>query len=52
MAALLPPGCRPILVMDAGIRSHVWQMLRQALDWELVVRIRGIVPVCPVAGKQ
>lgn len=52
LAALVPPGCRPIVVMDAGFGSHVWQMIQQELDWDFVVRIRGIVQVCPDPGTD
>lgn len=40
LAAVLPPGCRPILVADAGFRGPFCQAVR-ARGWDFVVRIRA-----------
>ena len=46
LASLLPPGCRPILLSDAGFRRP-W--FRAVLDvgWDYVGRVRGTVHVQP-----
>jgi len=40
LAAILPPGCTPILVADAGFRGPFCQAVL-AHGWDFVVRIRG-----------
>lgn len=40
LAGILPPGCRPIVMTDAGFHA-TWFKLVQAQGWEFVGRIRG-----------
>jgi hypothetical protein len=40
LAAILPTGCRPILIADAGFRGPFCQTVL-ALKWDFVVRIRA-----------
>jgi hypothetical protein len=40
LAAIVPPGCRPILVADAGFRGPFCQAVL-ARGWDFVVRIRA-----------
>lgn len=40
LAAVLPPGCTPILIADAGFRGPFCQAVR-ALGWHFVIRIRA-----------
>ena len=40
LQALLPVGCRPIIVTDAGVRTPWFQQV-EALDWDWVGRIRN-----------
>lgn len=47
LAAMLPPGCMPILITDAGFRS-VWFRLINRLGWHWIGRIRNRDMVSPV----
>lgn len=40
--ALLPEGCRPIVITDAGFRGPWFQDV-EALDWDWIGRIRNVV---------
>lgn len=40
LAAIVPPGCTPILIADAGFRGPFCQAVL-ALGWDFVVRIRS-----------
>lgn len=40
LESVLPPGCRPIIVTDAGFRSP-WMRLVEGMDWDFVGRIRA-----------
>ncbi len=40
LAAIIPEGCRPILVTDAGFRT-TWFKLVKALGWDWVGRVRN-----------
>lgn len=47
---VLPPGCRPIVVSDAGFRIS-WFKAVEALGWAWVGRIRGAVKVRRGGGE-
>lgn len=49
LAHLLPPGCAPILVLDAGFGTPFWQAIR-AQGWDFVARVRGVRKVRAQAG--
>lgn len=40
LAAILPPGCRPVVMTDAGFRSP-WFRLVEQLGWHWIGRIRN-----------
>lgn len=44
LAAIVPPGCRPILIADAGFRGPFCQAVL-ARGWDFVVRIRATCQV-------
>jgi Transposase DDE domain len=44
LGRLLPPGCRPIVVTDAGFRVP-WLRAVKRLGWDYVGRVRGMVKV-------
>lgn len=46
LAAMLPPGCAPILITDAGFRS-AWFRLVSGMGWHWVGRIRNRDMVSP-----
>lgn len=46
LAAMLPPGCAPILITDAGFRS-VWFRLVNRMGWYWIGRIRNRDMVSP-----
>ena len=45
VAAILPAGCVPIVMTDAGFQS-TWFQLVSELGWSFIGRIRGRVQVC------
>jgi Transposase DDE domain len=47
---LLPSGCQPIIVTDAGFRVPWFQAVR-ALGWDYVGRVRGTVTLCTGNGQ-
>lgn len=49
LAAMLPPGCMPILITDAGFRG-AWFKLVTRMGWHWVGRIRNRDLVRPVGG--
>jgi Transposase DDE domain len=51
LAAMLPPGCIPILVTDAGFRGP-WFRLVNRMGWHWIGRIRNRDMVKPVAGHS
>jgi hypothetical protein len=42
--AVLPPGCKPIILADAGFRSPFMKLVEK-LGWDYVVRLRGRVSI-------
>jgi hypothetical protein len=48
---ILPSGCRPIIVTDAGFRN-VWFKSVLALDWDFVGRIISAAQACPLDEGQ
>ena len=44
LATIVPPGCKPILIADAGFRGPFCQAVL-ALGWDFVVRIRSTCQV-------
>jgi hypothetical protein len=50
LGALLPTGCKPILVGDAGFRAP-WMKQVLAMKWDFVVRVRGRTQVQCVGDK-
>jgi hypothetical protein len=51
LALLVGPGCKPILVGDAGFRGP-WMKRVLALNWDFVTRIRGRTFVRAVGKKD
>ena len=51
LRSVLPPGCKPIVVTDAGFRAP-WLRRVVALGWDYVARVRGRVDVRPIDAKQ
>jgi hypothetical protein len=49
LAAMLPPGCVPILVTDAGFRS-TWFKLVNRMGWHWIGRIRNRDMVRPIGA--
>ena len=49
LGAMLPPGCRPIVITDAGFRSP-WFQLVERMGWHFVGRIRNRDMVRPLGG--
>ncbi len=49
LGAMLPPGCRPIVITDAGFRSP-WFRLIEQMGWHFVGRIRNRDMVRPLGG--
>jgi hypothetical protein len=50
LAELLPIGCKPILVGDAGFRAP-WMKQVLAMKWDFVVRVRGRTQIQRVGDK-
>lgn len=46
---ILPPGCRPIIVSDAGFHGPFFRDVL-ALGWDFVGRLRGTAKARPLAG--
>ncbi len=42
LAQVLPPGCRPVIVTDAGFRGP-WFRAVEAMGWDWVGRVRNLV---------
>jgi hypothetical protein len=49
--AILPTGCRPIIVTDAGFKN-AWFKEIFAWGWDFVGRVRGSVMACPEHGSR
>lgn len=47
---VLPAGCRPIIVTDAGFQGPFFRAVKQ-LGWDLVGRIRGTAKMRSIAGS-
>ena len=45
LKALLPEGCRPVIVTDAGFKNP-WFTIVEAMGWFWVGRVRGGVQMC------
>lgn len=50
LARLLPPGCCPIVLSDAGFRRP-WFCAVEALTWDYVGRVRGTAQVQPQSAE-
>jgi hypothetical protein len=48
--AMLPPGCRPIVITDAGFRSPWFQLIEQS-GWHFLGRIRNRDMVRPIEAQ-
>lgn len=48
--AMLPPGCRPIVITDAGFRSPWFQLIEQ-MGWHFLGRIRNRDMVRPIEAQ-
>ena len=48
--AMLPPGCRPIVITDAGFRSPWFQLIEQS-GWHFLGRMRNRDMVRPIEGQ-
>ena len=46
LARVLPEGCCPIIVSDAGFRGP-WFKAVEALGWDWIGRVRNVVQYCP-----
>jgi hypothetical protein len=46
---LLPPGCRPVIVTDAGFHGPFFREVLK-LGWDFVGRLRGTATAQPIAG--
>jgi len=51
LKSILPAGCTPIIVTDAGFRNH-WFRAIYNLGWDYVGRLRNKPDVCPADGFQ
>ena len=51
LAALLPEGCRPILITDAGFRGPWFEAVRR-LGWDFIGRVRNQVNIDPGGSGQ
>ena len=51
LQSVLPLGCKPIVVTDAGFRNH-WFKAVQECGWDYVGRLRNTPDVCPVDGNE
>lgn len=51
LATMLPPGCTPILITDAGFRG-AWFKLVERMGWYWIGRIRNRDMVCPATGGE
>ena len=51
LKTLLPAGCRPIVVADAGYRTPFFESVL-ALGWDFLGRIRGNLTMHPVGKKE
>lgn len=51
LAAMLPPGCTPILITDAGFRG-AWFKLVERMGWYWIGRIRNRDMVSPATGGE
>jgi Transposase DDE domain len=49
LGEILPPGCRPIIVSDAGFHGPFFRDV-VALGWDFVGRLRGTAKARPLAG--
>ena len=50
LAVILPPGCRPIIVTDAGFQTSWCQAVRKQ-GWDFVTRVRNSVLFASSAGR-
>ena len=50
LAAMLPPGCRPIVITDAGFRSPWFQLIERS-GWHFLGRIRNRDMVRPIEAQ-
>lgn len=48
---VLPPGCRPIIVLDAGFHGEFLREVRR-LGWDFLVRLRGRTTMRPSAAHR
>lgn len=46
LKSILPAGCRPIIVTDAGFHAPWFNAVKQ-LGWDYVGRVRGAITYCP-----
>ena len=51
LAALLPAGCRPVIVTDAGFKTP-WYRAVEALGWYYLGRVRSRDHVCLVGSDE
>jgi hypothetical protein len=51
LARVLPPGCRPIVLSDAGFRRP-WFCAIQSLGWDYVGRVRGTTHLQPIDAAE
>jgi hypothetical protein len=47
--SILPAGCRPVIVSDAGFKGPFFQAVR-ALGWHFLGRVRGTAKAVPLDG--
>jgi hypothetical protein len=51
LSTMLPPGCKPILITDAGFRGP-WFRLVERMGWYWIGRIRNRDMVSPASGGE
>jgi hypothetical protein len=51
LSAVLPAGCRPIILADAGFRSPFMKLVER-MGWDYVVRLRGPASVHQVHNRH
>jgi len=51
LASMLPPGCKPMVMTDAGFRSTWFESVSE-LGWSFIGRVRGPAKVCAPGSSQ
>jgi hypothetical protein len=51
LSEILPPGCKPIIITDAGFRGTWFQMIQQQQGWDFIGRVRNRTQ-CQKTGEK